>query len=82
MKNATLTTIVTVISYKLDGQRIVLECPLMDAQVVHNTNCIKEIDATLHFNSSLMTQNHRDELARRRQELVNTNIALYRSAGW
>ena len=82
MQNVNLVTTIKMICYKTDGTgRIVLQCPLMDARVVHNTACIKEIDAILWFNSFL-SKDHRDELAQRRERLVNTNIALYRSAGW
>ena len=84
MQNVNLVTTVKMICYKCEpgGTRIMLECPLMDARIVHNTGCIKEIDAVLHFSSSLMTQNHRDELSRRRERLVDANKELYRSAGW
>jgi len=83
MQNVNLTTTVKMVSYKTDkAGRIMLSCPLMDARVVHNTTCIKEIDATLEYSTSLMTQNHRAELAQRRQQFVDANISLYRSAGW
>ena len=83
MQNVNLVTTVKMISYKCEpgGTRIMLECPLMDARVVHNTACIKEIDAVLWFDT-FMTEELRIELAERRQVLVAANISLYRSAGW